>query len=285
MNKQFSDKATITFAPETYLNKTIAVISDLHSNVDSLNCAIEKIKQNKVELIVVLGDLLSYGTQVEEVLTTLKILEQQIPCWFVMGNHDEFYFDLQGGQADTRYKLPNFIKESVQWNLAKLNQAKIVLQEHFDWQTSIAMGPVLLSHANPYGPSNWSYLNKTEECSQAARVLRQGKYHVGIFGHTHRKKSLCFVKNENGDEVNIEPADTIYYKLQSDHCYIINPGSLGQPRGEGASLLFFRITEDTVAIEHLTIIPNLTRYFKQLADAKLSTATTEKLLSYFGDRT
>ena len=67
-------------APETYLNKKVAVISDLHSNFDSLCCAVDKIRNDGADLVVVLGDLLSYGTQVDEVLTLLKELEQKIPC-------------------------------------------------------------------------------------------------------------------------------------------------------------------------------------------------------------
>ncbi|NQZ26979.1 MAG: metallophosphoesterase [Colwellia sp.] len=266
-------------APDTYLNKKIAVISDLHSNFDSLSCAVEKIRQHDVDLVVILGDLLSYGAQVDEVLALLKTLAQQLPCWFVMGNHDEFYFDLQSGQSETRYKIPDFIKESVQWNLDKLNQSDVVLLNHFDWHSAIALGPVLLSHANPYGLGNWSYLNQPNECLKAARVLREGDYQVGIFGHTHRKKVLCFI----GDELADEPADTLHYKQHPSHCYIVNPGSLGQPRGEGASLLFFQITEHSVALEHITIHPDLTRYFSQLVDSNLSDTTTEKLLSYFGD--
>jgi hypothetical protein len=68
-----------------------------------------------------------------------------------------------------------------------------------------------------------------------------------------------------------------------DACFIVNPGSLGQPRGEGASMLLFEISDNSIAFDYVDIQVDLNTYFRQLAEANLSVKTTEKLLSYFGD--
>lgn len=262
--------------PEDYLDKKIAVLSDIHSNFDALNNAVDIILQGHIDKVVVLGDLLTYGCQVKEVLDLLKQLEKRVPCLFIIGNHDEFYFDLQAGAKQTRYKVPDFIQESIDWNLTQLD---IDLRTHFIWHDSIAMGPVFLSHANPFGSRNWQYLNTPEECFEAVTVLGETGFQVGIFGHTHRKKNQAF----NQGKVIIQPLVEFRYKEQTGSCYIVNPGSVGQPRGEGASMMVFEITAKSITFEHIDIEADLSNYFRQLAKARLSEKTTEKLLAYFGD--
>jgi predicted phosphodiesterase len=278
MNSKLKDRIKY-LDPELYLNKKIAVISDLHSNYDALRCAIDEIRRYKAELVVVLGDLLTYGSQTAETLNLLKELELDLPCLFIVGNHDEFYFDLQSGKNDTSYKLPEFISESVQFNLIKLDQLNVTLKNHFNWYTSIAIGPVFLSHANPYEAGNWTYLNNSDECSRAADVLIEKGFQIGVFGHTHRAYTWC---NDGDDYVN-KCNNTFFLNKFLDRCYILNAGSVGQPRGEGASLLFLQVTADKAVFEHVSINPDLTRYLNHLEESKLSYSTTKKLLSYFGE--
>ena len=73
----------------------IAVISDIHSNADSLGIVLKKLKNEKIDITIILGDILTYGCQPLEVLSMLDKYRSENEVIFIKGNHDQFYFDLQ----------------------------------------------------------------------------------------------------------------------------------------------------------------------------------------------
>lgn len=274
---------TLSLPKEYFLNKNLVVLSDIHSNYDGLSEVIKYIDEmsNNVDGVIFLGDLLTYGCQTEQVLSSIDSLKKRVKCWFVIGNHDEFYFDLQGDYQKTSYILPHFIDESVNWNLKQLTSPLI---DRFPWVDSIECGPVFFAHANPYEPRNWTYLNSKEECLLAANILRENKFKLGVFGHTHRRKLLMF--NMRAGK-SMEFTSELSIPLSRDGpqesiCVVSNPGSVGQPRGEGASFMVLRISDSEIQVKFMDISLSRNDYFLALKSAKLSDTTYGRLLSYFG---
>ena len=67
-----------------------AVISDIHSNLEALNCALEEIQRRKPDHIICLGDVVGYGADPSECLRFVQEASQEI----IMGNHDRAIEDI-----------------------------------------------------------------------------------------------------------------------------------------------------------------------------------------------
>ena len=73
------------------VNKTFAIITDIHSNISALSEAMDIIKsRNDIDQIICLGDCFSLGPEPEKTLEKLKTIEN---CIFVRGNHDRYIIE------------------------------------------------------------------------------------------------------------------------------------------------------------------------------------------------
>jgi predicted phosphodiesterase len=191
----------------------IGVVSDIHANVAALDAALELFDREDVTEVVMLGDVLSYGCRPLEVIERLRALASRRKTTFLVGNHDQLYFELQAGESAYFAKMPSWIQESARWTVEALRD--VLLVDCFPWVHEYVVGDVLFTHANPFGRGDWTYLNAADVRRDAARALGARGLRTGVFGHTHR----------SFDEAH-------------DGVRILSPGSVGQPRDKaGVSTL------------------------------------------------
>jgi len=235
----------------------VAVISDIHANSLALKACLVQVKALKVDQLVILGDLLTYGVDVNETID-LVCAEVDNGAVAVMGNHDKMYLGLAGGQADYYDKLPDWLRESVALTYEKLNLNQF---EHIPWQQEYERGKVLMAHANPFGSGDWTYLNSEHEISRARTTLELRGFDVGVFGHTHR----AFL-DSNGTKP-----------------WLANPGSLGQPRSPEKESTF--LTIELEGSNHSGEIHQIgyreEDHVLSLLRSELSESTKQKLVGYF----
>lgn len=254
--------------------KNIAVISDIHSNVVALNFAINALKELKADCVVMLGDVLTYGCHPQEVVNSLKNLAEEMPVYFIKGNHEEFYFNKKEEVSAPSYKVPDFVNDSIVWTSESFAGD---LQSTFDWYESISSGAVFLSHANPYPYGNWEYLNTEVECTTAAESLKSNQHKIGIFGHTHRRKAV-FIKNKTLSESD----DSCFNFNKNDNSILIlNSGSIGQPRGTGSSFLMFKFTDDEFEYSLIEIKPDLEEHINKIKKSDMPESSKNKIISFY----
>ena len=223
----------------------VIVISDIHSNAKSLEITFDKITNENFDLVVILGDLLTYGAEPNKTINLLKSFSKDNECVFIKGNHDQFYFDIEDGLNPFKYNMPKFVKESIIWTKNKL---KYNLKDCFEWRESYRIKDFYFSHANPYNYGDWTYLNEIDEIKRAIKYLKELNVSIGIFGHTHRLNG--FVYNTMKKELKEINTDVIIDK-NNDEIFILNSGSIGQPRGRGLSFLKLDLSINNIKSEHL----------------------------------
>ncbi len=250
----------------------IAVISDIHANNDALNYVLSELNNN-VDLFIILGDLLTYGCQPKEVLATLTFLNNNNNCIFIKGNHDQVYFDRQIGSETKSYPLKGFVKESVDWTEAEI--ADVNFYSLFDWRENYSIGPVYFAHANPYKYGDWRYVEGADCCKEAATRLRDKKCEVGIFGHSHRKYSL-----ECGKDDVVNPFLGELLPIGKKNIYLLNPGSVGQPRGEGFSFMMLEIMSNRVKFELVRFEIDIFNSIQKINQTGMSAETKQRLVSF-----
>ncbi len=254
--------------------KKIGVISDIHSNAVALEIVLKELLNKKVDLCIVLGDLLTYGTQPNEVIELLLDFKSKIKCIFIKGNHEEFYFDISKEIDPIKYKIPQFVKESIFWTEDKL---KYNLYKTFEWHNNFIIDKIYFAHANPFDYPNWIYMNKEKDIKNAALSLNDKNMNVGIFGHTHRNKGYVVSENLTDCKVDINKE----FKLNQKELLILNSGSIGQPRGSFANFMIIDILDNIVKYSDIKVNIDNKQMIDKTNKTNLSLETKDKLNTFW----
>lgn len=251
----------------------IAVISDIHANASALSKIIAKVANDSFDVTIFLGDILTYGVEPIEVLDLLNDYRARFKTIFIVGNHDQLYFDLQSKGGESRYEITGFVKESVEWTLEQIRLFDLV--DIFDWVYEEEILGILFAHANPFGIMNWRYVEDPMSVSDAVKILSNRGLLGGVFGHTHRQyfcsknKGLIFSGNI---ELDTSSAGEIPF--------IINAGSTGQPRGRGLGYAALDIEDKHMCASFISLDFNFDLYKAKMHSTSLSIDTKRKLIGF-----
>jgi len=200
----------------------LAIVGDIHANAGALRGALAQIDRQGCDQLILIGDLLTYGVDVEETLELVATRISRGRAMLLRGNHDALYDDLLAGQKTGYFsRLPDWIRDSVEWTQARLSPA---LWSQLRFHDEVVQQNLLLSHANPFGAGRWDYLNTEEEHLAAVAALQGRGFQAGVFGHTHRVKCFQYAGDQGGF-FTAASGD-----LDPKKHYVFNAGSIGQPR-------------------------------------------------------
>jgi predicted phosphodiesterase len=238
----------------------IGVVSDLHANAPAVDAALSLLEREEaIDALVVLGDLLTYGCRPVEVIARLQRASTRWPTTFLVGNHDQLYFELQRGEHAYFDTVPKWIQESARATADALDAAHIQLADTFTWQREHVVGDTLFSHANPFGAGDWTYLNGDDARTRAVQVLHTRSMRMGVFGHTHRTLD---------DTRDTGPA----------RVRLVNPGSLGQPRdGTARSTVGLWVDGDWRIMD---VAYDVRAHLADVERSSLSTQTKREIVKY-----
>ncbi|SDP29781.1 metallophosphoesterase family protein [Desulforhopalus singaporensis] len=191
----------------------IAVLSDIHSNIEALQAVVGHAGVHLVDRYVCLGDVVGYGANPNECISLVSSLGS---CLAVLGNHD-------AAALGTPVHMDRDAQKAIAWTRSVLTKSsKWFLHEMKD---VIHLGDIVFCHSNPYRPKNWYYVTeKTYISSSFART----KAKVIFVGHTHvpvaitRKNFFCIYIRS--------PQHSMVVPVAELNRQIFNAGSVGQPR-------------------------------------------------------
>lgn len=200
----------------------IAIISDLHSNLEALVAVLKDIERRRVTKIYCLGDLVGYGPNPNEVLDLARRNFELV----IQGNHDHA----------VSYKIPKLFKEQaargVYWTRKRVKPrpSRFAQQQKIRWDFLKRLpltqehGVWLMAHGTP--ASNLEYVYEDFEAYQVFE--RHMKSHrVCFLGHTHLPG--IFLQDRDGSVHEVEIEEGMRYKLGAERA-LVNVGSVGQPR-------------------------------------------------------
>ena len=180
----------------------IAIISDIHSNLEALDSALKFIDRSDVNRIVCLGDIVGYGANPNECVDLVRERCESI----LLGNHDAAAVDV----AEAEYFNPNARMAAV-WTNKQLSEENRDYLIHRPLSANLQN--ILFVHASPCAPRNWEYIMYAEEAVHAFRCFTE---------------ALCFVGHTHVPAMYSEGARPD--RLNRDVRSLINVGSIGQPR-------------------------------------------------------
>lgn len=191
----------------------IAIMSDIHSNSEALSSVLKDIEKQSADKILCLGDLVGYGPYPNEVVDVF--MDQNIST--TLGNHDVATFDM-GLLND----LKGIAHESIMLTLGILGKdEKNYLKK---LPKSIDFRNFHFVHASP--PENVRGYITQKSINDIKYLFSQFNSKICFIGHTHLLAKYYLENNELKHEPMIEGI----IKLDTEKKYIINVGSVGQPR-------------------------------------------------------
>ena len=193
------------------------ILSDLHSNLEAIQAVLTSARPQAFDATVVLGDLVGYGASPAEVIETVREMD---PIALVRGNHDKVVAGIDNGEGFNPVAL----------EAARINRGLLQPGQR-EFLTAMPRGPL------PVGGSFWiahgSPVDEDEylvDERQAAAIFEQADFPICFFGHTH--VAGAFILEEGRVERLLPRGAQAALPLRPGARYLINPGSVGQPRDE-----------------------------------------------------
>jgi len=235
-------------------------LTDIHGNLEALDAVLAEASTRGFDAVLVLGDLVGYGADPNEVITRVQALE---PVAIVRGNHDKVASGIEDAEG---FNLT--ARNAVQWTFDALTPANRA------YLAALPAGPLVVDdfieicHGTPYDEDTYVF-----DELDALRSLETSRRPVCLFGHTH--VPLVCLSGGNGLEVQpleSEGADVV--TVLPDHKYLINPGSVGQPRDGDPRAAAALVDTDTQRVELFRVL-----YFVEQAQQKVRRAGLPEVLA------
>lgn len=199
--------------PTSSILPLLAVISDVHANLEALTAVLDEIDRAGAEVVYCLGDLVGYGADPKACLDLIR----ERCTLIVAGNHDLAVASEQGLAS-----LPRDGRTAAERHRTMLPPSDL------DWLAALPLridaDACTLVHASPQDPERWYRLDSAVRASdQFAHFATD----VCFIGHTH-------VPGMMSDRLGV-------FNMRRGRRYLVNVGSVGQPRDQDprASFVFF----------------------------------------------
>ena len=188
-----------------------AILSDVHGNLEAFRAVAQDLRNQGAERVAFLGDVVGYGADPNECQALLRELTE----WVVAGNHD--YAAV--GLTDIESFNPQ-AQAAILWTRERLSSENIA---HLRKLPLFHQNDgITLVHASPNEPGEWNYIQTYPEAEEGFRTMTGD---LAFVGHSHRPMILA---KEGGGGVKV--LDHEEATLEEGVRYIINVGSVGQPR-------------------------------------------------------
>ncbi len=224
----------------------IAIISDIHGNLEGLQSALAIIAKRNVDTIVCLGDIVGYGANPNECVDLVRAATPHI----LLGNHDE-----ASVYAEKSEYFNPYARIAVEWTYDELTEANREFLRGRPY--SLILDNLLFVHSSPFEPPEWHYVITTADA---------------LDNFSHFTQEICFVGHSHVP--NVFCTDGRTESVTRGKKFIINVGSVGQPRDGDWRLSFGLFDTEAWSYENVRA-----EYDVDLASTKIKKAGLPKALS------
>lgn len=191
------------------------VLSDIHANLEALDAVLEATEGTGCDEVLVLGDLVGYGADPNAVVERIRELR---PRAVIRGNHDKVGAGIEPSDA-----FNTVARAAIRWTYEALSD------DNRDWLAELPTGPVAVDdlleicHGTPFDEDMYVF-----DDADVLRAMQASSRRLCLYGHTHVQVGYRLANQS----LTLETADIrrpLHVPIAHGH-YLINPGSVGQPR-------------------------------------------------------
>lgn len=197
----------------------LALISDIHANLEALKATLDDIAGQAVDRIVCLGDIVGYNTNPGACIALIRAAD----CLCVAGNHDRAV----AGKISTE-TFSTTAARAAAWTRRQLDDEELAFLGGLPLTAEIE-GELVAVHGALHPQTGREIVRLDDDESRGfsfeALMIHPSGARICAFGHTHR--AAIYELRDGG--IALRPGDEV--RLRDDAYYLINPGTVGEPRG------------------------------------------------------
>lgn len=192
------------------------ILSDMHANWDAFETVLRRARRKRFEAVLVLGDLVGYGAAPNQVVDAVRQMGSRL--FTVRGNHDKVVAGIDSGGNFNQTALT-----AAQWTTGRLTPGNL------RYVRELPQGPIeveeglAICHGSPLDEDTYVFSDV-----DAWEIFSRFDMPVTFFGHTHIPSLFWLDGRMLGVRALRGTSGRI--ALAPGGRYLINPGSIGQPR-------------------------------------------------------
>ncbi|MBF0170088.1 MAG: metallophosphoesterase family protein [Nitrospinae bacterium] len=231
-----------------------ALFSDIHANIDAFDEVLADIEATGVDKKLFLGDIVGYGPDPQVCIDRLL----EVADVSLGGNHDWAAV----GLTSADYFNP-YAKAALDWTISQLREDQVEFLKRT--QPSLIYDGFQLAHSSPLAPAEWRYILNHQEALDNYPYI---EHNLCFIGHSHQPLVIEYTTPQTVRVLRPSPL----ISLDPDIRYIVNIGSVGQPRdsivescwvlfdSEERTVSFRRVPYDVETVQRKMEAHDLPRY-------------------------
>lgn len=239
------------------------IFSDIHSNLEAFEKLLTLKKVQEVDKFLFLGDLVGYGADPN---ITIELYKELKNVYSVRGNHDKVISELESSS------LFNPVAAfSAEWSKIQIGKENLKILQDLKKGPRVIDRFITICHGSTFDEDY--YVFSMFEAVESFRFMQTS---IGFFGHTHFP-IIYLLRNEKIDVVPLNKNTKI--KLDPNTRYLINPGSIGQPRDKDPNPSFIVFDSTKREIQFIRYSYNIKKAQKKIREAGLPEILASRLES------
>jgi len=240
----------------------LAIISDIHSNLEALESVLQDIKTQNPTTIYCTGDLVGYGANPNQVIELLW--QNKVKC--LMGNHDYACLDQR-----TRDEMIRNGRESIDYTKRVLTPESLDLLRKLPG--FICENGIYLTHGLP--PALFDEYLDMQNKNELIQAFLSFTEQVAFVGHTHLFEVVELTDSRKIEKYEFDFSDL---DLKPTSRYLISAGSVGQPRDDNREAGYLIYDTETHQVIKLTFQYNVELTIEKIKNAGLPENNGRRLL-------
>ena len=243
-----------------------AIVSDIHGNIEALEAVLADIAQQTVDSIYCLGDIVGYGPNPRECIDRVLSFDQSI-----LGNHDQgALYDPEGFSSGAeraifwtrdQLEMPNGDPEQTAKRWRFLSELPRTVRE----------GPFTFVHGSVRNPlSEYVFPEDVHNPKKLERLFAMIERYA-FQGHTHVPGAFAW------DQRRMHQLRDETIRIEPGRRYLVNVGSVGQPRDGDPRAAYLLIDEERGALTHVRLPYDVQAAMRRIQAAGLPAFLAERL--------
>jgi diadenosine tetraphosphatase ApaH/serine/threonine PP2A family protein phosphatase len=230
----------------------IAIISDVHSNIEALTEVMASVEKLRIDRLVCLGDVVGYGASPNPCCEIVKAHAEAT----LLGNHDAAV----AGRMDYSFYY-DAARQALDWSAGQVTDENLLWLRGLPYTYRI--GDVGFCHGSPIEPKAYEYIFALEQARELAPLVAELP-EVTFIGHSHLCRAFAIGNGEVSDVVAQR------FRLRRGYKYIISVGSVGQPRDYDPRSCFAVYDTDLRELEYQRVEYDIEASAQKIFDAELA---------------